>query len=187
MNQDKPRKMTDEQRAQRRRAALECTNNLNGSDSHYCPRCASAQQAAVAPQAACADKRIKLYPGDVVRALDLGTRKKDFDADELLGLLRKLRDGAVTDSNRIGELSTALSEMTGKYNAALEGKNCEAEHNQELRGQAVNLIDERDKAQEYLRKALAERNQARAAFRALAQRMTFDELCNLLLNWGTDQ
>lgn len=105
----------------------------------------------------------------------------------MLDLLRKLRDGAVTDSNRIGELSSQLDEMTGKYNAALEEKNRKDEQIIDLKDCNSALIEERDKAQEDLRKALAERNQARAAFRAIAQRMTFDDFCDLLLNWGTDK
>lgn len=217
MNNDKPRKMTDEQRAQRRRAALECANNLNGSDSHYCTQCSTiprdSQQAVTKAEhtilgQASTNEYIRVHPAHIASALGLGTRKKDFDADELLDLLRKLRDGAVTDSNRIGELSGMLDKMTeardmvaqdncelrqrieraqAKLNSEAERNDVLNEHSKELLGQIVNLTDERDKAQEDLRKALAERNQARAAFRAIAQRMTFEDFCDLILNWGADK
>lgn len=152
-----------------------------------------------------ADQHIRLHPDRVARALGIG---RIIDADEMLDLLRKLRDGAVTDSNRIGELSSQLDEMThsrdrinkennelrqrvndaqDKLNSEAERNNVLNEHSRELLGQIVSLTDERDKATEALRKALAERNQARAAFRALAQRVDFDTFCDLLLNWGTDK
>ena len=74
MNNDKPRKLSIEQREQLRAAKIAC-------------------------------------PDHVARALGIG---RVIDADEMLDLLRKLRDGAVTDSNRIGELSSQLDAVTKK-------------------------------------------------------------------------
>lgn len=200
MNNDKPRKLTNEQREQLRVAKAACPNNLNGSDAHYCTQCSTIpQQKPTLLGQADTSNYISVHPDHVAGALGL-TRGKPFNAVDLLDLLSKLRDGAVTDSNRIGELSTQLdqmtkdrdhqhnrveamkiqiNEMTGKYNAALEEKNRKDEKIIDLKDCNSALIEERDKAQEDLRKALAERNQARAAFRAAAQRLDFETICDL--------
>lgn len=213
MNNDKPRKLSIEQREQLRAAKIACPNNLNGSDSHYCTRCSTIPSKAATEAEHTilgqvnTDNYLSVHPGHVAHALGQKLPTA-FDAAGLLDLLRKLRDGAVTDSNRIGELSSQLDEMThshdrinkennelrqrvrdaqDKLNSEAERNDVLNEHSRELIGQITNLTDERDKAQEDLRKALAERNQARAAFRALAQRVDFDTFCDLLLNWGTDK